>query len=221
MIDVVVVLDSNGRLYRNSPGNLYRYPKMSAVRRLTIALALGTTAHVVEGGVRPSQSPWVRALNDSLRHAIVGVSTWAAVQALSKWASPHPVRDLFLAAVMSSAVDLDHFIAAGSLSLAKATHLQKRPFGHSVLVLGLPWLLHSVAPRPSIILGVAIAAHLSRDGLHKGLWLASDLTTPRLPRMVYLLILVAISFIAARLLDRHPPRDDDDDDDGKPFIHSV
>lgn len=45
------------------------------------------------------------------------------------------VMESLLAACLGSALDVDHFLAAGSLRLSKASGLAQRPWGHSVAVL--------------------------------------------------------------------------------------
>jgi len=45
-----------------------------------------------------------------------------------------PYFELFLAFIASCVLDIDHFIAASSLSLYTATHLGFRPYGHALIV---------------------------------------------------------------------------------------
>lgn len=47
------------------------------------------------------------------------------------------VREILFVACVGSALDLDHFLAAGSLRLSRATSLGERPWGHSVVALFL------------------------------------------------------------------------------------
>lgn len=49
---------------------------------------------------------------------------WARIEA-GAW-------EVFLAACLGSALDLDHFLAAGSVRISRATALPGRPWGHSV-----------------------------------------------------------------------------------------
>ena len=42
-------------------------------------------------------------------------------------------QELALNLLLGSGLDIDHFIAARSLSIYDATHLSHRPFGHSLL----------------------------------------------------------------------------------------
>lgn len=44
-------------------------------------------------------------------------------------------REVLLAACLGSALDADHFLAAGSIRLSRATALAGRPWGHSLAML--------------------------------------------------------------------------------------
>ena len=72
-------------------------------------------------------------------------------------------------------VDLDHFIAAKSLSLYSATHLVSRPWGHCVFFVLIVYIIISyVIPKDSqihIIYLLATVTHLLRDASRRGLWL--------------------------------------------------
>lgn len=106
--------------------------------------------------------------------------------------------EVMLSMLIGSAVDVDHFIAAGSPSLAAATHLPSRPWGHSVLVcavfalaawalmnaavklqqrFGTPWfsgvLTNATAQRVALLTFSAYIAHLLRDSVRRGMWLGT------------------------------------------------
>ena len=105
--------------------------------------------------------------------------------------------DLFLSLFFGSAVDADHFIAAGALSLSAATHLESRPWGHCLLcgvivsfLVGVltQWIhrllknIHAktiTAPATifsfmdidmSLLVFTAYLVHLLRDSVRRGLW---------------------------------------------------
>jgi len=65
--------------------------------------------------VQRSVGIWSRALGDSSVHAAVASVAWLAVTA--DHVTLLTVLQSGLCGVLSSAIDLDHFIAAGSLSL--------------------------------------------------------------------------------------------------------
>lgn len=68
--------------------------------------------------------------NDSSRVPCRGGTLTACVGA-----RPAAARETFCAACLGSALDLDHFLAAGSLRLSRATGLAERPWGHSLAAL--------------------------------------------------------------------------------------
>lgn len=101
-------------------------------------------------------------------------------------------KEVGLSLFIGSAVDVDHFIAAGSISLTHATHLQSRPIGHMVLAAALAscaaLLLSALclsrsgclpsaksvewyrSKRYALLTFSAYIAHLLRDSVRRGLW---------------------------------------------------
>jgi len=65
--------------------------------------------------VRGRVSPWPRAVSDSTVHASVASIAWLAVTADN--VTLLTILQSVLCGLLSSAIDLDHFIAAGSISL--------------------------------------------------------------------------------------------------------
>lgn len=68
----------------------------------------------------------LRATVDNLAHGVVGGWCWANTMLLmgEGEASWSRVVQVFLCALMASAIDLDHFVEARSLSFQASTHLQ-------------------------------------------------------------------------------------------------
>lgn len=60
------------------------------------------------------QNDWLRALSDNTVHGVVGLWSWAIVIGLRKKSD---FSEVLLAGFLSSVIDMDHFIASGSLSL--------------------------------------------------------------------------------------------------------
>ena len=83
--------------------------------------------------------------------------------------------EIFFSILFTIFVDLDHFIAAKSLSLYNATHLISRPWGHCLLfVLIVYTIISYIIPKDSqihIIYLLATITHLIRDSSRRGLWL--------------------------------------------------
>lgn len=62
---------------------------------------------------------WLRALSDNMVHGIIGLWSWAIVIGLKKKSD---FTEVILAGFLSSVIDMDHFILAGSFSLKVSKH---------------------------------------------------------------------------------------------------
>lgn len=106
-------------------------------------------------------------------------------------------KEVFISFLCGSIVDVDHFIAASSLSLTDATHLKLRPYGHTILVgctcSVVVFLLSALfsrwnggesnpnkkssdlyrSKRTGLLVFSAYFSHLLRDSVRRGLWLAT------------------------------------------------
>lgn len=152
----------------------------------------------------------LRILLDTSCHALIAGLIWAAsTYPKAETASNMPMQlnaayllhvvriggEVLLSMLVGSAVDVDHFLAAGSASLQAATHLSSRPWGHAVLcciiVTSAAWvvvcavmklqqrfsmcfqcgaLTPAAAHRAALLTFSAYFAHLLRDSVRKGLW---------------------------------------------------
>eukprot|EP00730_Choanoeca_flexa_P009620 TRINITY_DN1268_c0_g1_i1.p1 TRINITY_DN1268_c0_g1~~TRINITY_DN1268_c0_g1_i1.p1 ORF type:complete len:222 (+),score=29.14 TRINITY_DN1268_c0_g1_i1:93-668(+) len=131
----------------------------------------------------PEHSKLMRALVDNAAHGI-SAAVPTIVARLAE-ASPISFRIVMLqavvAAVFSCILDADHFLAAGALSLKKATSLSQRPWLHSLplamaLGLCLSLLCGLIHRRTTAILvatlwTTAVLTHQVRDGFRRGVWL--------------------------------------------------
>lgn len=153
----------------------------------------------------------LRILLDTSCHSLIAGFIWIAsteveynfnVIPLSiggRWCILQKYIETVLSMLIGSAVDIDHFVAAGSISLTAATHLPTRPWGHAVLscvvVTLLVWTLifaavklqhrfpyklsigtpltTAVAHRFALLTFSAYFAHLLRDSVRRGLWLCT------------------------------------------------
>lgn len=149
-------------------------------------------------------STLVVAAVDNAAHAVVAAATWLAVLVAAAADSRDVrrlVRDTLAAAIVGSAVDLDHFVAAGSLSLRAATRLQSRPWLHSVLaVIALPALVVPLSTSAALLIATSVASHQCRDAQRRGFWLARTWHTPPLSRPAYLVSLVCLALLASRAM---------------------
>jgi hypothetical protein len=166
----------------------------------------------------------LRVLLDSSCHAVIAGLIWFSARSLSiprvsaekyrpkpflsvdfsvptfdrGWLSQN--RENILATVFGSMVDIDHFVAAGSLSLSAATNLPSRPWGHclftglivSVALGAVSWLAGMIdkpknnckpseparfsqhwPARVTLLIFTSYLAHLLRDAVRRGLWIVS------------------------------------------------
>ncbi|CDS41119.1 hypothetical transcript [Echinococcus multilocularis] len=128
---------------------------------------------------------------ETLAHAFTGAVFWI----ISSIELPEPkslrfmIESTFLSALIAIVVDIDHFIATGSLSIKAAQSLPGRPFLHwsgclvalaVVLLVGSSMIQHHWFAVPRLVRQtvdggwitlVAWSSHQLRDSLRRGLWL--------------------------------------------------
>ncbi|XP_050095676.1 transmembrane protein 267 [Anopheles aquasalis] len=166
-------------------------------------------------GEGSSKSALLRALIDNATHALIGLIVGDLV--LNSVKQHHFTRHeycilLLEAAIVSSFIDLDHFIEAKSIRLQDATNLDRRPFLHNSAICLLIFILVIVLQRTksysllSIAGAMVLAAfgtHHMRDALRRGLWFKVPLletSTPAIPYTVYLALVSAIPHAISQLL---------------------
>jgi len=108
--------------------------------------------------------------------------------------------------LLGCGLDLDHFVAARSTSIADASRLNSRPWGHAVLfVVVSAALAAAVLPRRPLwaLLAMAWSTHQARDALRRGflLW-PLGLSTPPISMSMYLGIVAAAPLLATAFLLR-------------------
>lgn len=177
----------------------------------TFALAfewLVEDARLGFGALGHSHSLTIRAAIDNAAHATIAGATWTAASLIAQplMSFQRVLIEALVAAIVGSAVDLDHFVAARSLSLRAATKLQHRPFAHSALaILAIPTTLFcsgAITWTFAILVATSIASHQARDGLRRGIWFVSTWSTPPFSRPAYAVALVVLALVAAALRNR-------------------
>lgn len=148
---------------------------------------------------------------DSATHAIISAIVWSAVvvdlQRMTSSASfgvpihfilchlRNHFTSIISALIAGSLLDVDHFLAAQSLTLYGATHLNSRPFGHALvmaIVLSAVVYLLSKQEDYSLLTFTAVVSHQLRDALRRGLWLWPFEHTPPLSRGFAILCLMSL-----------------------------
>ncbi|XP_054843063.1 transmembrane protein 267 [Eublepharis macularius] len=145
------------------------------------------------------QNDWLRALSDNTVHGIVGLWSWAIVIGLKKKSN---FSEVIFAGFLSSVIDMDHFILAGSFSLKAALTLPQRPFLHCstvipVVCLMLKFIMHLFKLKDSWcflpwMLFISWASHHVRDGTRHGLWICPFGKTAPLPYWLYVAITASL-----------------------------
>eukprot|EP00048_Salpingoeca_helianthica_P005596 m.89418 g.89418 ORF g.89418 m.89418 type:complete len:201 (+) comp13658_c0_seq4:96-698(+) len=122
------------------------------------------------------------ALLDNGTHASAAALQWLLMTHHSPALREHAnIFTFVLAACMGSFIDLDHFLAAHSLSLKDAVSLPSRPPFHATLallaVLAVVFALTRLHPPLRtwgwlpLMAAAALLSHHLRDGYRRGLWL--------------------------------------------------
>ncbi|CAM9419998.1 unnamed protein product [Pylaiella littoralis] len=149
------------------------------------------------------QSSATAATWQRIRATAAAATGWR--RGLAKSASAAAVAEIVLAACVGSALDLDHFLAAGSLRLSRATGLAGRPWGHCVaalVVVALAMAALTRNARAGASVFTAGASHQLRDATRRGLWLYPPRgpKTPPLNYPIYLLAQVLLPLSAVLCL---------------------
>lgn len=168
---------------------------------------------------------------DTFLHGLLAGTIWAASSALhadtsvlsASWLStlqclrfdkaallmelqkPNSWLNSILCAVCASALDIDHFVAAGSFTMHGAMNLPARPFGHSVTfavtTIAVVWALTrslwdgAFSHWPALLF-VAWGSHQLRDAVRRGLWFWPVGSTQPVPYALYLLLIALMPSMA-------------------------
>lgn len=155
--------------------------------------------------------PWLRAVADNVTHGLVGLLCWMMVSGKPLQATN--LQDSVLGGLFACAVDVDHFLAAGSFSIEDATNLKTRPFLHcsSVVLASLSASAlagrlcgHAQVYKVALIALVAVASHHLRDSIRRGLWLWPFGSTSPLKLYMYYLGLACTVLLAALAMKLEP-----------------
>lgn len=134
-------------------------------------------------------------------------------------------REILCAGFISSAIDLDHFIAARSIRLFDAVHLTLRPFTHglpfAVFFIFTSWLYCSRNDRleRACFLTSTVIGHLLRDSSRRGILFWGKVSTAPLPTPL-VLALFAVLMVSLKIIieNHHSLRQDRYNDDPQSLI---
>ncbi|XP_077997062.1 transmembrane protein 267-like [Glandiceps talaboti] len=135
----------------------------------------------------------LRVFIDNSAHGLLAFLCWGIATQLR---TTDDVFHAILCGILSCGLDIDHFIASGSLSLKAALSLDSRPLFHCTTLIPVIAVLLKLAnvlrPMPHLkplpwIFTVAWLTHHIRDGFRRGLWLWPFGNTDPLPYWLYLI----------------------------------
>lgn len=149
---------------------------------------------------------WLIATRPILPHALWGpidtlfhglIALWVVLPVAA--ARRHEARSLLsIAFLAATLIDLDHLLAAGSLSLSAATSLPCRPWSHSLTFAAVAaWVIWMVTRQrlTTAVVASALATHVLRDasggGCTRVLW---PLAFSAIPYSLYLILTVVLGW---------------------------
>uniref|UniRef100_H2YJ56 Transmembrane protein 267 n=1 Tax=Ciona savignyi TaxID=51511 RepID=H2YJ56_CIOSA len=158
-------------------------------------------------------SVWGRAIADSSVHFLVAVACWAVVV---NGSAQSLILESLICGLLSSLVDVDHFIEARQLSLSAAISVNHRGALHCFatipVVAGLIWvvreslcdvaryltssiLIQSTIMNLHIIISVAWLSHQLRDATRRGIYIMPMCNTNPIPQYLYIAAVTVFSYL--------------------------
>ncbi|CAG9854602.1 unnamed protein product [Phyllotreta striolata] len=177
-------------------------------------LLIVVTAIVGDYVVAYSKLHVFQALFDNATHFTIGGLCWFIVCLHSNSrgvGSTRKIVEIACCSLLSSLIDVDHFVEAKSISLKNATNLKRRPFLHCSTI---PILLCSILllisyasdngtmKRVSLIIWTAFASHHTRDATRRGYWFYPFGSSPAIPYAFYIALTCILPYSVV-FLDRY------------------
>ncbi|XP_056640717.1 transmembrane protein 267 [Diorhabda sublineata] len=169
-----------------------------------LAFLICLTAFIGDTAVSYSKLQVFQALFDNATHFLIGGLSWSIVCFHSRDVSATgKIIEIFTCSLLSSIIDLDHFIEAKSLKFQDATNLKRRPFLHCstfpfllcILILIISYFSEIVVlKRIGFILLTAFGSHHTRDATRRGYWFYPFGSTVPVPYIMYIGIITVLPF---------------------------
>ncbi|XP_012278053.1 transmembrane protein 267 [Orussus abietinus] len=185
------------------------FSRRDVILRVLLTSSISICSYVGDQILKNGKNQALRAISDNLTHAIVGGLSWSLIVILSKKSLSQNIFRILSCFLVSSFVDLDHFIVARSWKLHDATHLERRPFLHCSTLPIIIWLfLLSISimynlPNTNDYAWIILAGFLShhiRDATRRGMWFCPIGSTKPIPYPIYLCTSMAFPYILAWLM---------------------
>ncbi|XP_046433750.1 transmembrane protein 267 [Neodiprion fabricii] len=178
--------------------------RAETVVRILLTILIGGTSRIGDVLLYRLSSLELRAVSDNLTHAIVGGLSWSLIVALSGKSIVRNAFGIALCFVISSLIDLDHFLLAKSWRLRDARNLEgQRPILHCSSIPLLLFLISAISYKvfhhsaSGYYLWVIITGFLShhiRDATRRGMWFLFLGSTSPLPYHLYLFMAMALPY---------------------------
>lgn len=183
-------------------------------RKVVVSVAIGYMAGICDKNSMGQEDRLSAAIVDNFSHAAIGFLTWLGVLcAEPSFKIKSHILEFLLCAIVSSIIDLDHFIEAKSFSLKDAVSISNRPFMHctsttlsAIIVilcfaykLNIFWLYQF-----GWILIAAVVSHHVRDSSRRGFWLWPFGSTPPTQYGLYIIIQMLLPYAISFLMNQFP-----------------
>ena len=155
----------------------------------------------------------LRCLLDNSGHFATAFIAWLMVRSCSGvliLTDRLFVFESLICGLLSSGLDIDHFISAASLDFESATTLSNRPFLHCsslllitfVIMLSAALVIRSGSLHTfSLLCLTAWSTHHLRDSLRRGLFFCPFFQTQPLDYPLYLFVLLSLPLLVSYILD--------------------
>ncbi|XP_013162575.1 PREDICTED: transmembrane protein C5orf28 homolog [Papilio xuthus] len=156
-----------------------------------------------------SESQVFRAFSDSSVHAIIGLISGMLFFTYDIGLTTQArIYNVIFCTILSSLIDIDHFIAARSFKLKDATNLKQRGIFHCTtfwLLITILLIIYTYITKKlniyiiTYMTIIAYTSHHIRDGNRRGLWLYPIGETSPINKHVYVLLICILPRLYAYL----------------------
>ncbi|CAG7817927.1 unnamed protein product [Allacma fusca] len=167
---------------------------------------LGTIPHMADYLNEFVYASLPRALLDNMTHVAIGVVSWIVVEP-SSIKVQRPSRSLIAVAVLSSLIDIDHFIAARSIHLKNALRAPYRGIFHcSGAMLVVNVIMFCLNFHWGVVFLVSWVPHHLRDAVRRGIFLLPpQMSTDPLPNIVVTLLTMTLPWVVSLVQGKMSP----------------
>ncbi|XP_012264246.2 transmembrane protein 267 [Athalia rosae] len=170
-----------------------------------LTIIIGVTSFTGDSLLYNLKNSTLRAISDNVTHALVGGLSWTLVITLSKNSVTRNLLGITLCFVISSLIDLDHFLLAKSWKLQDASHLgNQRPVLHCSTIPLVVLVIFEISSRILhcssggyyiLVFITGVFSHHIRDATRRGMWFCPFGSTPPIPYYLYICIAMGLPYL--------------------------